>query len=921
MGRNILSLLFIFVFGILQAQKKIITHADYDLWKQLQETKVSKTGKLILSTVVTATDRGDGYLQIYNTRTGQKANYFNGKNGEITDDEKFVIFTKAPSYQSTRLEKKNKVKSEDQKKEVLYIYDVANHQIYDSIERVKSYKIGEKSNDYFVIEKFRNKKDTPHKDSLPAWKYNYAIVYHLASKKQDTLFNFKEYIVPEKGSVFYYTTLHEKNKKKANAVCAYDAKTHTRKQLDSSLFDYKNLAVNKEGTQVSYIAEYDSVKANSARYKLFLYKNKKLHDLVAKELQYFQEKEEISGNQPLTFSEDGKRLYFYTKLKSEHKKDTTLLDDEIPEVDVWSWNDEKTQPRQKVLSKELDEDTRLYSYDIQNEKIVKLQDGIIDEIVLSDKYASKHVLGIDYSPYATETWKSPWEKDYYVINRETGVKRLLFKQTITQVEISKSGDYGIYFNYTTNDWYSVNLETFEKHNLTEGIEVSFEDEDNDVPAKANFYGLGGYDKKGNILLYDKYDIWSVPVDGAKKAKNITKNGRENKITYRTQRDKDDEWMAQYIDGKLFIVAFDETLKADAIYLLDGKRLRECIAPSNKQISSFVKAKEANVMAYRVGNFNEAYDQYITLNNFKTHQKITNINPQQKDFKWGTSELVSWNAYDGTKLEGIVYKPEDFDPQKKYPMIVYFYERSSHKLNNYVVPKPSASTVNPTYLASNGYILFVPDIVYKAGQPGDDAYNCVISGVEMMEKKGYIDSSRMALQGQSWGGYQVAYLITKTNKFKAAMAGAPVSNMTSAYGGIRWKTGYSRMFQYENTQSRIGKNLWEGFDLYIKNSPLFHLPNVETPLLIMHNDNDGAVPYYQGIELFMGMRRLKKPAWLLVYNNEAHNLRKMKNRQDLSIRMMQFFDHYLKDKPAPVWMTQGVPRAEKGINFGYELDKN
>lgn len=272
-----------------------------------------------------------------------------------------------------------------------------------------------------------------------------------------------------------------------------------------------------------------------------------------------------------------------------------------------------------------------------------------------------------------------------------------------------------------------------------------------------------------------------------------------------------------------------------------------------------------------------------------------------------------------KLEGIIYKPEDFDPSRQYPLITYFYEKRSDSYRNYHIPRPSASIVNPSYLVSNDYIMFVPDIVYDEGKPGASAYNCIVSGVEALEELGYIDRDNIGIQGQSWGGYQVAYLVTVTNKFKAAMAGAPVSNMTSAYGGIRWKSGLSRAFQYERTQSRLGKNLWDGFDLYIENSPLFGIPKIETPLLMMHNDNDGAVPYYQGIEMFMGMRRLQKPVWLLVYNEEAHNLKKVKNRQDLSIRMMQFFDYYLKGKPAPKWMTKGVPRVQKGKDLGYGLE--
>ncbi len=921
MTRKILSLFFCFAIGIAFAQKKSITHDDYDLWKSINNTKVSDNGKLIVTTVRTATNRGDGYLEIYNTETQQKANYFNGVDSKISFNEDFVIFKKPASYSEKRTEKKKKVKDKDKKKDILYIYDAANNELYDSIHRVKKYSLPKKNSDYIIIEKFKNKKDSIKGDSLPAWKNNYALVYHLKTKRQDTIFDIKSFVVPEEGTTFYYTTKDKKNKKKAHGVYMYNVKGKSKKLIDSSLYNYTKLKTNKQGTQLAYLAERDSVETDSVPLKLFVYNENRLLPLVENEKLRLGEKQTLSAKSGPRFSENGKRLYFYSKIKSLHKKDTTLIDDEIPQVDVWNWQDKITQPRQKALEEDLEEETRLYYFDLEERKYVKLQDDIIDQVYVYDKYSHKYALGIDDTPYKLETWLARPKKDYYIIDLETGNKRLLFKNTITRVDMSIDGKYGVYFDYDTKNWMSINLKTFEKHNLTKDINVAFDDEDHDTPSTPYTYGSSGLDKDGNILFNDKYDIWKVAIDGSKKPENITKIGRKNKIEFRTRRfDAENIWNAGYLDNKLFIIAFDEKVKASAIYLLENGELIEKIKPKRNIIYSIRKAASKDIVVYRKENFSNYEDLYLTMDNFTSSRKITDVNPHEKDFKWGTSELVSWKAYDGTKLEGILYKPEDFDPSKKYPMIVYFYERSSYGLNNHRIPQPSASTVNPTYLTSNGYLMFVPDIVYNTGQPGKDAYNCVISGVEAMEKKGYVDSSRMALQGQSWGGYQVAYLITKTNKFKAAMAGAPVSNMTSAYGGIRWGSGMSRMFQYEKTQSRIGKTLWEGFDQYIESSPLFSLPNVQTPLLIMHNDNDGAVPYYQGIELFMGMRRLQKPAWMLVYNNEAHNLRKMKNKQDLSIRMMQFFDHYLKGAPAPVWMTKGVPRSEKGINFGYDLEK-
>jgi len=922
MIQKLFLVVFLFMVGVSTAQKKTLTHNDYDAWKDITKTQVSANGKLVVVTVKTGTGRGDGYIQIYNTETQKKANYFNGNNAFTTYDEKFVIFTKKIKYETTRLEKKAEKKDENKEKEVLYIYDVEKNTLYDSIKRVKRYKASKKNSNYLVVEKFKNKKDSIKGDSLPAWQNNYAVVYDLKSKQQDTIFHIKDIVLPEEGHTFYYSNKSQRRKKKAKGVYAYNTSIKSVKVIDTSRFDYKKLSVNKRGNQFAFIAYRDSVETDSVPFKLYLYKDEQLKLLVENEENYLSSKETLSGTKQPYFSENSDRLYFYSKIKSLYKKDTTLLTDEIPNVDVWSWNDGVLQSRQKANESLYKEDVRLRCYNVKDESYVKLQDDDLYFIYLADKQAKKYVLGLSDKPYEIENgWNRPVRNDYYAISLETGKKKLAVKAAGSSVFMGENGDYAFYFDMDQQHWFSVDLNTLQKRNLTSNINVSFADEDDDNPMLKYAYGNGGFDKDGNLLLYDKYDIWKVALDGSIKPKNITKKGRRKKIRFRTQKQKENNWLAEYVDEKLLLFGFHEKTKSNAIYLLNGGKLIEKVKPNHQLLSNVVKAEKEDVLVFKKESFTKYGDSYLTTDNFKTDTQLTNVNPQQKEFKWGTAELTSWKAYDGTKLEGIIYKPEDFDPSKKYPLIVYFYEKSSEGLYKYQMPRPSPSTIDEAYLVSNDYIVFTPDIVYKTGQPGDDAYNCVVSGTEMMEKKGYIDSSRMAIQGQSWGGYQVAYLVTKTNKYKAAMAGAPVSNMTSAYGGIRWRSGFSRMFQYERTQSRIGKNLWDGFDLYVKNSPLFSLPNVETPLLMMHNDNDGAVPYYQGIELYMGMRRLQKPAWLLVYNNESHNLRKMKNRQDLSIRMMQFFDHYLKDVPAPIWMTKGIPRRQKGINLGYDLDEN
>jgi len=331
-----------------------------------------------------------------------------------------------------------------------------------------------------------------------------------------------------------------------------------------------------------------------------------------------------------------------------------------------------------------------------------------------------------------------------------------------------------------------------------------------------------------------------------------------------------------------------------------------------------KAEDADVLLFTRESFREFPDLWVSDLSFRDMRKMSDANPQMAEYRWGTAELVHWRSIDGAPLDGILYKPDGFDPSQQYPMMVYFYETMSDNLHAFQQPGPGGSSISVSFYVSRGYVVFIPDIHYRVGYPGQSALDCVVPGVLHVLGMGFVDPKRVGVQGHSWGGYQIAYLVTQTDVFAAAEAGAPVSNMTSAYGGIRWGTGMSRMFQYERTQSRIGGTLWQARRLYIENSPLFWADKIETPVLMLHNDEDTAVPWYQGIEFFVALRRLGKPVWLLNYNGEPHGITKYQNRKDFAIRMQQYFDHYLKGTPEPVWMAEGVPAVLKGRTLGLDL---
>jgi dipeptidyl aminopeptidase/acylaminoacyl peptidase len=331
---------------------------------------------------------------------------------------------------------------------------------------------------------------------------------------------------------------------------------------------------------------------------------------------------------------------------------------------------------------------------------------------------------------------------------------------------------------------------------------------------------------------------------------------------------------------------------------------------DKALRGVTKAKKADRLVFTLSRFDEFPNLWVSDGNFGNMQKVSDANPQQAEYVWGKSEIVEYINADGIKLRAILTKPDNFDPAKKYPMMVYIYEGLTQNLHNYSAPNVGTS-VNVTRYVSNGYVVLQPDIIYKTGFPGEAAEKCVIPAVTSVVAQGYIDPKRIGIQGHSWGGYQITHMITRTNIFAAVQAGASVSNMISAYGGIRWGSGMVRQFQYEKTQSRIGAPPWDKTLEFIENSPIFWVEKVNTPYLTIHNDADDAVPWYQGIEFFTALRRLGKEAYFFNYNGELHGLRNRDNQKHWTVHQDEFFDHFLLGKPKPEWMDKGVSFLERG----------
>lgn len=627
----------------------------------------------------------------------------------------------------------------------------------------------------------------------------------------------------------------------------------------------------------------------------------------------------LSSNSGLRFSKAGDKLAFGVA-PADREKDTLTLKSERPEVQVWSWN----EPEQYTVQDFNKARNSRKTYDavvlLDSRKVVQIADKELDNVITPRDMVGSLVILSNSKPYSNSSmWEGRSRRDYYVMNIETGERRLLSKADYTGYRFSPSGKYAYGYADTDSVWRTINLETLQKCDITSPKTFVAWDEENDVPDYPSSYGIAGWLPNDEaLLIYDRYDIWRVPAQGGAMV-NLTKNGREQKIQYRLlQLDHEKAGDPLNPAEVQYLSAFDENTKGSAFY---RTKFQKPAAPvfitgGNYRLSAPTKAKNADKVLFTREAFEYAPDVYFSDLKLRNPVQITHLVDQQNPFVWGTAELIEWTSYKGVKLQGVIYKPANFDPSKKYPLIVNFYERNSETLYDYRSPQPHRSTPDYHTYNSNGYVVFNPDVRYVDGHPGESCYDCVLSGLDKVLSLGYIDEKRVGASGHSWGGYQLAYLATRTDRFAAIESGAPVVNMFSAYGGIRWGSGMARAFQYEHTQSRIGASPWESPELYKENSALFTMDKVKTPILIMHNDTDGHVPWYQGIEYFVAMKRLGKPCWMLNYTGEPHWPVRMANRLDFQKRLMQFFDHFLKDAEMPKWMKDGIPAVDQPYELGY-----
>jgi len=934
-------------------QKRPLTHGDYDGWRSIQGQTLSRDGKYLAYAL--APQDGDGELVVRHLESGKEWRAARGAqpvnppqpaagaeppNGPppfagrpvFTADSRFVVFQIQPTKAETDKAKREKRKPEDMPKNGLAVMDLTTGETL-RVERVKNFQVpenGPATVAYLMEPKKEEKKpedksaekkaDASTGDKKKEKKKEYGsdlVVKNLTDKSERTFADVAEYTLSKDGKSLAFAVA-SKNEDANGAFVITPGLQDAPAALLAGKGKYTKLVWDDKQTQLAFLSDRDDAAAAQPKFKLYQWTRQDSGqaggarptavEIVSTAAAGFPQDRVISDKGAVSFSLDGAKLFFGTAAPPPPEKDDEENPDDKVLVDLWHWKDDYIQPMQKIRAEQ--ERNRSYRavYHFKEKRFVQLADETMRDIVPTND--GRWALGTDDRAYRLMVGydDDANASDVYLVNTLDGARRLLAKKQRFPMSWSPMGHYALY--YDGKDWNTVSIPDGKVTNLTSNLGVQFSVEDHDSPSTPPAYGNAGWsaDEKA-VLLYDRYDVWQAAPDGST-ARNLTGGaGRKEKTQFRyVKLDPQEKAIDQA--KPLLLRAENEWTRDSGFYRgRVGGGTAEKLVMAAKYFTPPAKAKDAEVYALTASTFNEFPNLLITDAGFSNFKTVSDANPQKAGLMWGTSELIRFKNTDGVPLSAMLIKPENFDPSKKYPLIVYIYEKLSDNLHRFVDPRPGHN-INASYYASNGYMVLMPDIVYTLGYPGQSALKCVLPAIQAVVDKGFVNEAAIGIQGHSWGGYQIAYMVTQTTRFKAAAAGAPVSNMTSAYSGIRWGTGLPRQFQYEHTQSRIGATLYDSPMLFMENSPVFRAARVETPLMMIHNDNDDAVPWYQGIEYYLALRRLGKEVYLFSYNGEFHGLRRRADQKDYAMRLQQFFDHFLKGAPAPEWMERGIPFLER-----------
>ena len=700
-----------------------------------------------------------------------------------------------------------------------------------------------------------------------------------------------------------------------NGVRLYDARSGAIRTLDSDTAEYRSLEWRKDADDLVVLRVLNDT-TGGPDHAILAWRG-----LAGSRTSAFRLDPRRRGDMPPGqriadlrnpgWSRDGATVFFGLRDRAAPAADTLRSDtlradsaaparrtEEPAGVEVWHAGDVDIIPEQKMRAGLESVRSRLTAWRLREDRVVALAHDLAEDVSLSD---GGYALVLDGRPWDRERMFGPAYRDLHVVDVRTGERDLVAERVQFQAGISPGGRYVLYMR--DGHWWTYDTQSGARTNITAGIGASFINLQNDHTIEEKPpYGHGGWTAGDrSVLLYDRYDIWDVRPDGSS-ARNLTGGAAERVRHRRAWLDPDDR-VVDFGRG-VYAALYGETTKKYGYARLRPDRPAERLLFIDANVSRLGRARDADIYVYRVEAFDRSPNWYVGGPRLADARQVTETNPFQSDYAWGRSELVSFRNTSGQDLQAALFYPADYETGRQYPLIVYFYEITSNTLHNYYVPS-DRTAYNPTVFTQNGYFVLRPDIVYRERDPGVSAVEALVPAVEEVLRTGMVDRDRIGIIGHSWGAYQTAFAVTQTDLFSAAVAGAPLTNLISMYLSIFWNTGGTDARIFEIDQGRMGVPFWEDVESYIRNSPVFHIENMNTPLLVAFGDKDGAVEFNQGVELYNAARRAGKDMVLLVYEGENHSLARRPNQLDYHRRVNEWFGHYLKGEPAAAWITDGV----------------
>lgn len=870
------------------AQKKDLTKEDYASWQNLGQFTLSEDGSWI-GWQVSLVD-GDDTLYIRNLEGDKSYKYPLVRPFYFSPDSKWLAG-------QVNLGEKDQEKMREQKKEIKNDVMLLNLVTGEKhiFSEIQGFSFTEDSK--HLVMRAYNPKDSKTAD---------LVLYKLSAGTSKNIGNVLEFAVNKKGDRLAY--IISAGGKKGNGVEIFNLDNYSTRLIDSDTTEYTKLSWEKEGNALSFLKEFSDTAYLEKNYIVYsardIYGSLKTESFDPAESGSIPKGMRVRETYTPRFSKDLSILYFGVyEWNPAPPKGKKKEKEKLPGVDVWHWKDDPIQPRQTVEYNQGEKDfTYLFAWNLSNGRVNRITDETFrDGSITGD---GRNVIIRTDEPYRPSFRLTHY--DHYIVNAATGERREIIKNFTGLNGSSPDGKYILYFK--DKNWFVYDIESATHRNLTSSIPVELWDIHDDSPRDIKPpVGTGGwYENDSHLLVYDEFDIWKIQANGGTPAKLTS--GRENGVIYRTTRlDREDNFFKSA--EPLYLSMRGDKTKKSGYGRISTKGKLEELVYEDLAVSSLSKAKDAQVFAIRKEDYNDSPDLFTTTDKFKNFTQVTLTNPQQGDFKWGKSELVNFKNRKGEELQGALYYPANYEQGKKYPMIVYIYEILSTGVHRYTSPSLT-SAYNTTNYTTDGYFVFQPDIIYETNHPGESAVDCVVPAVEEVLKTGMVDEKAIGIMGHSWGAYQTSFIITQTDIFAAAVAGAPLIDMISMYNEIYWNSGSPNQSIFETSQGRLREPWWELMDEYMANSPMFNAGKIVTPLLVTFGNKDGAVDWHQGIEMFTTMRRMQKPFILLVYDGENHGLRQKENMKDYSTKVYDFFNHHLKGAPAESWIIEGKSYIEK-----------